>query len=254
MITACQNCQSRIQLDDAKVPPLPFSIKCPKCGSIVSFSAASPASQKSGLAMGASPSTEHPRFERQKPAPAFELKGNSQTTELPINPASELAKVLAELLEQRQSAKRGRERRSTDKRQVLVCAAESRRESIAQKLAENDYQVFVAEDTRQAVERMRENQLEIVLLDPEFDPSEQGAAFVTREVNVLQPEKRRRLFFGLFSSSLRTLDAHAAFLNNANLTINLTDLDDLPSVLEDSVREYNNLYCEFFKALNVHPL
>src|SRR5262245_29845184 len=103
MITVCQNCQARIQLDDAKMPPLPFSIKCPKCNNIVSLNGnSSPASQKSGLAMGNSPSTEHPRFERHKPAPAFELKGNAQAPESPLHPTSELAKILAELLEQRQ--------------------------------------------------------------------------------------------------------------------------------------------------------
>ena len=54
-------------------------------------------------------------------------------------------------------------------------------------LAKNDYQVFVAIDTEQAVERMRENRLDVVLLDPHFDAVEQGAAFVAREVNVLRP-------------------------------------------------------------------
>jgi CheY-like chemotaxis protein len=134
---------------------------------------------------------------------------------------------------------------------VLVCSSEVRRESIARQLADHGYQVFVAEDTRQAVERMRENQLDVVLLDPDFDPAEQGAAFVTREVNILRPAQRRRLFFGLLSPSLRTLDAHSAFLNNANVTINVNDLDELHSVLDDSIREYNELYSDFYKALNI---
>jgi predicted Zn finger-like uncharacterized protein len=255
MIIVCQNCQSRIQLDDAKLPSLPFSVKCPKCNSVVGSNHSSPASLKSGLSLGGSPSTDHPRFERHTPAPAFELKGVSRSPEAPAQTSSELVRALTELLDQRQStAKRSRDRRSTDRRQVLVCAAESRRENIARRLAENDYQVFVAEDTKQAVERMRENQLEIVLLDPDFDPPEQGAAFVTREVNVLRPAQRRRLFFGLLSPSLRTLDGHAAFLNNANITINFSDLEDLPSVLDDAVREYNELYSDFFQALNVPGL
>jgi predicted Zn finger-like uncharacterized protein len=255
MIMVCQNCQARIQLDDTKVPPLPFSIKCPKCNSIIGSNGHSPASQKSGVALGGSPSTDHPRFERAKPAPAFEMKATSQPAAMPGNANSELVRALAEMLEQRQSgSRRGRDRRTNDRRQVLVCVPESRREGIAQRLAENDYQVFVAENTRQAVERMRENQLEIVLLDPDFDPAEQGAAFVTREVNVLRPAQRRRLFFGLLSPSLRTLDAHAAFLNNANVVVNTTDLEDLPSVLDDALREYNELYSDFFQALNMPAL
>ncbi|HEY6120215.1 MAG TPA: hypothetical protein VIV66_09665, partial [Pyrinomonadaceae bacterium] len=146
------------------------------------------------------------------------------------------------------------ERAKSDRRQVLVCTSESRRKTVAQSLADNGYQVFVAEDTRQAVERMRENRLEVVLLDPEFDPAEQGAAFVTREVNIMRPGQRRRLFFGLLSPSLRTLDAHTAFLNNANLTVNVNDLAELPEILDGAIREYNELYADFFQALNVPTL
>jgi predicted Zn finger-like uncharacterized protein len=255
MIIVCQNCQARIQLDDTKVPPLPFSIKCPKCSSIIGSNGSSPASQKSGVALGGSPSTDHRRLERHNPAPAYELKSGSNSTETASQKSTELVHALAQLLDQQKSnGKRSRDRRPNDRRQVLICAAESRRESIAQRLAENDYHVFVAEDTRQAVERMRENQLEIVLLDSDFDQAEQGAAFVTREVNVLRPAQRRRLFFGLLSPSLRTLDAHAAFLNNANITINFSDIDDIPSVLDDAVREYNELYSDFFQALSLPAL
>ena len=255
MILVCQNCQARIQLDDTKLPPLPFSVKCPKCNSIIGSNGTSPASQKSGVALGGSPSTDHRKAERHKPAPPYELKSSPQSADSPAQKSSDLVNALAQLLDQQQSVhKRSRDRRSIERRQVLVCAAESRRENIAQRLAENDYQVFVAEDTRQAVERMRENQLEIVLLDPDFDAVEQGAAFVTREVNVLRPAQRRRLLFGLLSPALRTLDAHAAFLNNANLTINYNDIEDIPAVLEDAIREYNELYSDFFHALNVPAL
>jgi predicted Zn finger-like uncharacterized protein len=32
---SCPQCQARIQIDDAKVPDRPFSVKCPKCASVV---------------------------------------------------------------------------------------------------------------------------------------------------------------------------------------------------------------------------
>jgi len=50
---------------------------------------------------------------------------------------------------------------------------------------------------------MRENRLEVVLLDPEFDPAEQGAAFVTREVNILRPPQRRGFFRANLTSFAR---------------------------------------------------
>ncbi|MCM3900996.1 MAG: hypothetical protein ND866_04760 [Pyrinomonadaceae bacterium] len=141
-----------------------------------------------------------------------------------------------------------------DPRKALVCTAEKHREAIARQLAKNGYQVFVAQDTGQAVDRMRENQLEVVLLDPEFDSAEQGAAFVIREVNVLRPAQRRRLFFVLLSPLQRTMDAHAAFLHNVNAIVNFKEVDDLFGILEHALREYNELYKEFNLALNAGAL
>jgi response regulator RpfG family c-di-GMP phosphodiesterase len=140
------------------------------------------------------------------------------------------------------------------RRKALVCTSEQYREAVARRLAENNYQVFVAEETRQAIETMRSNQLQIVVLEAQFDVGEQGAAFVVREINVLRASHRRRLFFVLLSPSLRTMDAHAAFLNNVNAVVNLADLDQLPDILEIALREFNDLYKEFNGALSLAPL
>jgi len=252
MIIVCSNCSARIQIEDAKVPPGAFNVRCPKCGTTVNARHASPALQKSALSVGGSPSTDHPRFERPKPAPPFETSIETPSPQALKSSTEEIVQALADLLAQ--SNDRNGERTRLDRRQVLVCTSEARRENVARSLADNGYQVFVAEDTRQAVERMRENRLDVVLLDPEFDTAEQGAAFVTREVNILRPPQRRRLFFGLLSPSLRTLDAHAAFLNNANVTININDLAELPVVLDRAIHEYNELYADFYRALNVPAL
>jgi hypothetical protein len=114
--------------------------------------------------------------------------------------------------------------------------------------------VFVAEDTRQAVETMRANKMDVVLLEPQFDPAEQGSVFVIREINVLRPPQRRRLFFVLVSPSLRTMDAHAAFLNNVNVIVNINDIDELSRILEVALREYNELYREFYSAFGLTAL
>ena len=38
------------------------------------------------------------------------------------------------------------------------------------------------------------------------------------------------------------MDAHAAFLNNVNAVINANELEELPVLLEQRLREYNELY------------
>ena len=145
-------------------------------------------------------------------------------------------------------------RPSWDKRKALVCTSEGYREVIADKLSHSGFQVFVAEDTRQAVETMRANKMDAVLLEPQFDPAEQGSVFVIREINMLRPPQRRRLFFVLVSPSLRTMDAHAAFLNNVNVIVNVHDIDELPRIMEVALREYNELYREFYSAFGLTAL
>lgn len=167
----------------------------------------------------------------------------------------QIAELLAGLLKQPTPAARGqRARASWNPRKLLVCVPEENRESIARSLAETGYQVFVAQDTRQAVDRMRENQLDVVLLDPRFDPVEQGSVFVSREVNILRPAQRRRLFFVLLSPSLRTMDGHTAFLNNVNAIINVNEIDELPTLIEHRLRDFNELYKEFNSALGAAAL
>jgi hypothetical protein len=114
--------------------------------------------------------------------------------------------------------------------------------------------VFVAEDTRQAVETMRANKMDVVVLEPQFDPGEQGSVFVIREINILRPPQRRRLFFVLLSPSLRTMDAHAAFLNNVNAVVNVADTDQLERIMEVALREFNELYRNFYTASGLTAL
>jgi predicted Zn finger-like uncharacterized protein len=252
MIIVCPKCSTRLQVDQEKSPNRPFNVRCPKCNSTISSGGASPALEQSALAVGGSPATDHPRFE-QPTARAYEtVTPQAQSADASSN---EILKVLSDLL-----AKGGREnerpgsRPAWDKRKALVCASETCRDVVARKLSDSGYEVYVAEDTRQAVESMRSKQMDVVLLDPQFDPAEQGSAFVVREVNVLRPAQRRRLFFVLLSPSMRTMDAHAAFLTNVNAIVNVNDLDELSRVMDIALREYNELYREFYSASGLTAL
>ena len=253
MIIVCQKCSTRLQVNEETSPQRPFNVRCPKCGSTVSSGPVSPATEQSALAVGGSPATDHPRFE-QTTAREYEAAKPS-----PVNgtaSSDDAVRMLVDLLSKGTNthADNPMARPAWDKRKALVCTSETYRDTVARKLTESGYHVFVADDTRQAVETMRANKMDVVLLDPQFDPAEQGSVFVIREINVLRPPQRRRLFFVLLSPSLRTMDAHAAFLNNVNAIINITDLDDLQRIMEVALREYNELYREFYSAFSLTAL
>ena len=250
MILVCQKCSTRLQVDDEKSPQRPFNVRCPKCNNTVSSGPATPPAEQSALALGGSPATEHQRFDKAT-ARAYEPVTATETL-----PNEDSVRMLVDLLSKRTAREPDNPtaRPSWDKRKALVCTSEAHRDSIARKLTQTGYQVYVAEDTRQAVETMRANKMDVVLLEPQFDPAEQGSVFVIREINILRPPQRRRLFFVLISPSLRTMDAHAAFLNNVNAVVNVADLEELQRIMEVALREYNELYREFYGAFNLTAL
>ena len=252
MIIVCQNCSSRLQVDSENVSARPL-LTCPQCNMKIDSTSASPASEKSALGIGGSPATDSKRFEQGSAAPSFQPERETSNKQPTPSEAEKFVQMLVGLLAQNtgNGASALSELPLWKQRKALVCTPEENRQKVARLLAQDGYQVFVAVDTKQAVERMRENQLDVVLLDPQFDLVEQGAAFVVREVNVLRPAQRRRLFFVLLSPSLRTMDAHGAFLNNVNAIINPKDIDDLVRILEPAVRGYNELYKDFNRALKL---
>jgi len=265
MVLICSKCEARLQLDEAKAPSRPFTVRCPKCQDTINVqppaSSGATIVEEGHLKQASSASADQAAFKRPASAPPFKVQIEDSNVASP-DPASapglnDVAKLLAAALRHADTAtsrSRGRKRPAWDRRKVLVCASPAYREAIASSVADRDYEVFVAENAAQALGRMREERMDVVILDANFDPVEQGVAFVTREVKLLRPSERRRLFFVYVTSGVRTMDLHAAFLHNVNLVVNSSDLEQLPDALEVSVRHYNELYRDFNLALDVAPI
>jgi len=265
MVLICSKCEARLQLDEAKAPSRPFTVRCPKCQDAINVqppsSSDSAVAEDGQLRQDSPVIADRPAFERPASAPPFkvEVEDSNATSANPASSAglNDVAKLLAAALSQADTASirgRGRKRPAWDRRKILVCASPAYRGAIAHSVANLDYEVFVAENSAQALGRMREERMDIVILDANFDPVDQGVAFVTREVKLMRPSDRRRLFFVYVIAGVRTMDLHAAFLHNVNLVVNPSDLEQLPDALEVSVRHYNELYRDFNIALDVTPI
>lgn len=201
------------------------------------------------------PSPTVSAFERPPVAAPFKADA-SDANPSTQNSYADVAKVLADLLSQKEQVAApgaGPKRAAWNRRKVLICTDEAHRQPIAEGLAA-DCEVYVAETTAEALGRMREDRMDVLILESSFDPVEQGFAFVMREIKLLRPAERRRLFFVFVTPNARTMDLHAAFLNNANLVVNPADIERLPDAVEVSLRHYNELYREFNRALGVAPI
>ena len=262
MIVTCPNCTTRLQLDDAKIPTRPFSVRCPKCEQIINTQPPPQPAQKDALsAVGDLPAST--RAQQEMTVTRAPVMGGdvSPTPHAPdvahASAEGELLKLLSSLL--RRGAGEGGEAQTArrapwERRSALLCVGSAQGDDAARSLAENNFDVYVAADAAQAVERMREVVPDVLVLDAEFDTREQGAILLGREINSLRMAERRRLVFVQLSTTARTGDAHAAFLLNANLVVNTAEVKELPRALERNIRDLNELYRNFNKALNVAEL
>jgi predicted Zn finger-like uncharacterized protein len=260
MIVTCPNCTTRLQLDGAKVPSRPFSVRCPKCQQIVNAQPpAAPSPQRDALAaVGDVPASAKPQQETAAATPA-PLIGEVQESH---EGHEDVLRLLASLLRREAAGDGGGARgasvpggrRSWESRRALVCAGSAFGGDAARALSQSGYDVSVAADAAQAVELMREDQLDVLVLDPEFDPRVQGSMAVGREVTAMRNAERRRLVFVLLTNTARTGDAHAAFLAGANLVVGMKEVRDLPRALEKNIRDLNELYRDFNRALGLAEL
>ena len=259
-----------MQLDDAKVPARAFTVRCPKCQHIINAQPAPSPDEGSAVAAGGDLPTTTRAQRDANTAPATDITLTPEVA--PVGESSgepsgepsvaEAARLLVELLGRgagaagppEGGADGARRRPAWDKRRALVCVSTSPRQEIARDLEREGYEVSQAGGTAQAIERMRADKLDVLVLDNEFDMAEQGAAFLTREINSLRPSERRRLVVVHLSHSGRTEDAHAAFLANANLIVNTGEVARLPRALERTVRDLNELYKDFNRALGAAEL
>ena len=258
MVLICPQCSARLQLDDAKAPSRPFSVRCPKCQASVNHSpvAVGETSASSEEAPAANASDSPTRFEPPTSAPRYKPRAETNiavTADEPIGELASIAKLLAAVLQPHPDGA-NHKRPKWDRRKALVCASPAYRETIAESLANNEYDVFVASTMVEGLGRMREEKMDVIVLDANFDPVEQGVAFITREVRLLRPSERRRLFLVYLTAGVRTMDLHASFLQNVNMVVNPSDLDQFPDALELSIRHYNELYKPFNRALDVAPI
>ncbi len=252
MTLTCPNCQTRLQLDDEKAPAQPFTVRCPKCQAAVKLQ---PAGDRDQTSSGAPRHATAPsQFGRQL-APRFNPEPDGEvSTAHDAGDLNSLTKLLADALRNAGGSATGIQKPRKGARQVLICLPQPSGERAARLLAEKNYEVFVADNLAQALGTMREDRIDVLVLDSGFDPVEQGTAFVIREIKALRPALRRRLFLVYVSPSLKTMDLHAAFLQNANLVFHPDDLDKLPELLDISLRNYNELYRGYFEASNVQPI
>jgi len=247
MILDCPSCSARLTLDEAKVPPHAFTMRCGKCGNIIN---AQPPPATSGDAPQVNAGSHVATT-----VSVSSLASSVVAPQADARPsADETMRLLTQFL--RDAVNANQERSEVvgnggsrwETRRALICVQPEHAEQIASVFNAKGYEVFTASDATSAIKRMREERPDVILLAPEFDPVEQGALFISREISAQRLPERRRLFVIQISATARTSDAHAAFVNSVNLVVNAAELDRLPDAFDRAARAYKELYYDFNKS------
>ena len=234
MIIRCDNCSVSLQLDESKIPTGNFTVRCPRCQNLIRIS----------------PKAKTTVEQLKENAPAAPVKEGTQEfaakeSEFQINNA---LRSLLSALQTENKIIDVNDEKSEKPRRVLLCLGKNR-DSVAQNLAGAGFKVYLAQTPAQANERLREGKTEIMIFSPDFASEFGGATILQQKVNAMYASERRRLFLVSIEDGGITLNAHEAFLRNLNLIVNTKDVDQLPLILNRALRDFNEIYYYYNKAV-----
>ncbi|MGI8639397.1 MAG: zinc-ribbon domain-containing protein [Pyrinomonadaceae bacterium] len=240
MIIRCDNCSVSLQLDEGKIPTGNFTVRCPRCQNLIR------------VTPGAKNSTVQ-QWKENAPAPAVKEgteEFSAKENEFQINNA--MRSLLAALQTENKVLESDDEK--TEKpRRVLLCLGQ-KYDVVAKTLVDAGFKVYLAQTPAQANERMREGKTEILIFSPDFAAEFGGAAILQQKINAMYSAERRRLFLVSIEDGGTTMSAHEAFLRNLNLVVNSNDINQLPLVLNRSLRDFNEIYRFYNEALGASSI
>src|SRR4028118_1577838 len=100
MILVCDSCSTSLQLDEKKAPSGKFTIRCPKCKSLVSVNIGSQNSSENGAAQSAAHNKPAQTASQYKPPQQAQKNSESPTG----GASEELMRLLAGLLNQKSAS------------------------------------------------------------------------------------------------------------------------------------------------------
>jgi len=122
------------------------------------------------------------------------------------------------------------------------------RQSILDNLQLMDYQVTVAENSRDALKRMRYHTYDLVVVNEDFDTDDPETNGIVIYLERLGMAVRRNMFVAMVSSRYRTMDNMMAFHKSVNLIINTKNIEDIGKILSRGITDHA-LFYRMFKEM-----
>jgi CheY-like chemotaxis protein len=135
-------------------------------------------------------------------------------------------------------------------RLALVCEDASERQAVIRAALEQiGFAMLAPKGTEDAVERIRRDSYEIVIVDEQYQGSGALDNPVLAIIRNMPMSQRRWMFVTLLGRQFKTFDNAMAFARSVNVVVNLNDLPHLPAILKKGITDHVEFYRTFRQVL-----
>ena len=132
----------------------------------------------------------------------------------------------------------------------LVCEDTPERQGVIKAALEQiGFAMLAPKSTEDAIERIRRDTYEVVLVDEQYQGSSPLDNRVLATIRSMPMSQRRWMFVVLLGREFKTFDNAMAFARSVNVVVNLNDLPHLPAILKKGITDHVEFYRTFRQVL-----
>jgi len=135
-------------------------------------------------------------------------------------------------------------------RLALVCEDAPERQAVIKAALEQiGFAMLAPKGADDAVERVRRDTYEIVIVDEQYQGTSPFDNPVLAAIRAMPMSQRRWMFVTLLGREFKTFDNAMAFARSVNVVVNLNDLPHLPAILKKGITDHVEFYRTFRQVL-----
>ncbi len=129
---------------------------------------------------------------------------------------------------------------------ALICESdEAIKEAIKEVLDYMEYHISIAQDTRDALKKMRYHTYNLIVINESFSSRSPDSNGVLIYLERLKMRDRRSTFTVMITKRFKTMDAMAAFQKSVNLVVNVNDIKYFEKIFKRALSDFEYQYQVF---------
>ncbi len=136
-----------------------------------------------------------------------------------------------------------------EKLALAMLSPEIDKEKVRESAEELGFRFILAENTRDALSKMRFHHFNMVLICDNFDGIGLDQSPIMNYINHLPMSSRRRIFLVLIGDEFNSMDQMKAFALSSNLVVNKKDMEKLTPILRRALTDHELFYKVFMETL-----